>query len=253
MDCISEGSDKLLQTRVEDTVHLCDKRSAPCFLGFLDLHEQAVVKQLLSGMPGVCWSLSGGFEQAERQILSVFPDYYTADDIEYPYTAVGFTYRTVRKMTHRDILGTLMSLGVRRDKIGDILCGEGLSVVFLRSEIATFVYEQVDRIGGEGVTVVPHYSGELPYHREYQDICETIASPRLDVIVKTLCRWPREKAAEAIRSGLVSVDHMVNDSISATIAAPCTVSIRGSGRYLIDRIGPETRKGRLLFEARKCL
>ncbi len=253
MDCISEGSDKLLQTRVEDTVHLCDKRSAPCFLGFLDLHEQAVVRQMLSGMPGVCWTLSGGFEQAERQILSVFPDFYTPEDIEYPFTAVGFTYRAIRKMTHRDILGTLMSLGVRRDKIGDILCGEGISVVFLRTEIAGYVCEQVDRIGGEGVTVIPDYDGDLPYHREYQNIHETIASPRLDVVVKTLCRCSREKAAETIRTGLVSIDHMVNDSVCATVTAPSTVSIRGYGRYLIDCIGPETRKGRLLFEARKCL
>lgn len=253
MDCISDSSDKLLKTRVEDTVQLCDKRSAPCFLGFLDLHEQAVVSQLLSSMTGVSWSLSGGYEQAERRILSVFPDYYMPEDIEYPLAAVGFTYRARHKMTHRDILGTLMALGIRRDKIGDILCSDGISIVFLHTDIAGYVCEQVDRIGREGVAVISDYNGPLPYHREYQEINETIASPRLDVLVKTLCRCPRDKAAEAIRSGLVSINHMVNDSTSATVTAPCTLSIRGYGRFLIDRIGPETRKGRLQFEARKCL
>lgn len=252
MDCISEGSDQLLCSRIDDTIHLCEKRGVPCFLGFLDLREQAVAEDFLSGC-GSLWTLDGGYDEAERRLLSVYPDYYVPDRSDYPFCAVGFRYRTVREITHRDVLGTLMAAGIRRDKIGDILCGEGLSVVFLREEIADYVCEQIDRIGGEGVTVIPDYSGELPVSHTYQEIRDTIASPRLDAVVKSLVRLSREKAAELIRLGSVSVDHRTVLSVSLPLTAPCTVSVRGCGRFLIDEIGPQTKKGRYLFCARKCL
>lgn len=252
MACISDGSDQLLYSRIEDTVHLCDKRGVPCFLGFLDLREQAVASACLPHLTQH-WAFFGGYDDAERCLLAVYPDYYQPIAADYPLCAVGFRYRAVREITHRDVLGTLMASGIRRDKIGDILCTEGLSVVFIRKEIAPFVMEQIDRIGGEGVTVMPDYTGPLPVAHTYQDLMDTIASPRLDAVVKSLVRQSREKAAEMIRLGLVSVNHQPTLSVSLTLTAPCTVSVRGYGRFLIDAIGPETKKGRLLLSARKCL
>ncbi len=252
MACISDESEHILLSRIDDTVHLCDKRGAPCFLGFLDLHEQAVVRREQGRFAGYRWNLLGGYPEAERRLLAVYPDYYVVTDEDCPFCMVGFRYRPSRSLTHRDFLGTLLSAGIRRDKIGDILCGEGLSVVVIREEIAPFICEQIDRIGGEGVTVIPDYEGPLPITREYEEIHETIASARLDVAVKALTRLSREKAADLIRLGGVSVDHLPVVSVSAPISAPCTLSIRGIGRFLIDQIGPETKKGRFVFIARKC-
>lgn len=252
MACTSEGTDHLLYSRIDDTVHLCEKRGVPCFLGFLDLREQAVVEDYLSNK-GYHWTLFGGYDEAERRLLAIFADYYEPMAEDYPLCAVGFRYRPVREITHRDVLGTLMGAGIRRDKIGDILCGEGLSVVFLREEIADFVCDQIDRIGGEGVTVIPGYDGVLPINHTYREISDTIASPRLDAVVKSLLRLSREKAAELIRLGSVSVDHRPALSASVPLTAPCTVSVRGYGRFLVDQIGPQTKKGRWLLSARKCL
>ena len=74
MDCISEGSNEILRARIEDTVHMCDKRGVPCFLGFLDLREQAEVRRMLSGVPDGSWRLFGGYDEAERAILAICPD-----------------------------------------------------------------------------------------------------------------------------------------------------------------------------------
>ena len=252
MACISDESERILLSRIEDTVHLCDKRVAPCFLGFLDLHEQAVVRREQGRFAGYRWGLFGGHPDAERRLLAVYPDYFDVTEGDCPFCAVAFRYRPVRTLTHRDFLGTLLSAGIRRDKIGDILCGKGLSVVFVREEIADYVCDQIDRIGGEGVTLTLNYDGPLPITKEYEDIHETIASPRLDVAVKALTRLSREKAAELIRLGNVSVDHLPETAVAAPVSAPSTLSVRGYGRFLIDQIGPETKKGRLLFIARKC-
>ncbi len=242
----------ILRARVEDTIRLCDKRQCPCFFGFLGLEEQAAVSTVLAHQLGNCF-FAGGYDEAERKVLAAYPDYMEQADVVFPICALAFHYREERALTHRDFLGTLLSAGIRRDKIGDILCGRGLTVVFLWDEIAPFVCEQITKIGGEGVRIEPNYTGELPLHREYATVSETIASPRLDGVVKALLHCSREEAARLIRIGNVSLDHRPVEDVSLQIAAPCTVSVRGSGRYLVDRIGPPTKKGRLALVARKCL
>jgi len=252
MACISDD-EKLLYSRLEDTLYLSNKRGCPCFLGFLDLREQALVLQKLSGLRVGNWQMYGGHEEAERSMLAVFPDFYSADDIIYPFSAVAFRYRSAQILTHRDFLGTILSTGVRRDKVGDILCGEGLTVVFLCEEIVPYICEQIQKVGGEGVVIQQDYCGDLPISRRYIEIQDTVASPRLDAALKALIRVSREEAARMIRSGFVSVDHLPTDNVSYTLSAPCTVSVRGYGRFLVDRFGPETKKGRLQFSARKCI
>ena len=251
MASTSDHSGSVLLARVEDTFRLCDKRQSPCFFGFLDLQEQAQIRQPLYYQEG--WLLFGGYPEAERRLLAVYPPYMQPEDIVYPLCAVAFHYRPERRLSHRDFLGTLLSAGLRRDVIGDILCGEGLSVVFLKEDVVDFVCDEVTKIGGEGVKVTPYYDGELPIARQFKDISETIASPRLDVIIKALLHCSREEAARLIRVGNVSVDHLVTDQVAQNLTAPCTVSVKGSGRYLIDQIGPPTKKGRLALCARKCI
>lgn len=254
MDCISEGSANILRSRIEDTVRLCDKRGVPCFLGFLDLREQADACQILQALVSKeQFAVYGGYSDAERTILAVSPSYYPADESDYPIRTVAFRYRTQKRLTHRDVLGTLMSLGIRRDAVGDILCGDGISVAFLREEIAAYVCEQVDRIGGEGVSVTADYDGELPVCIEYEAIRETVASPRLDSVVKALIHTSRERAAEMIRIGSISLNHQPAESVSKTVSEGDVLSIRGCGRYLIDQIGPITKKGRLALNARRRL
>lgn len=254
MGFTSNSEDEALRSRVEDMIHLCDKRGYPCYLGFLDAHEQAVTRQVLTGrLTPEAWGFFGGYDEAERCILAVVPDYMAAADAEYPLCPIAFRYRPQKTLTHRDFLGTLLSTGIRRDKVGDILCGEGLTVAFLHRDIADFVCEQVEKIGGEGVSLEPEYGGELPISRSYEPLRETVASPRLDGVVKALVRCSREEAARMIITGLVSVDHQPTDNVSRQLSAPCTVSVRGCGRFLIDQIGPETKKGRLNLLARKCV
>lgn len=254
MACISDGSNSVLRSRLEDTVRLCNKRGTPCFLGFLDLREQAEAQGVLRSLTtDEHIAFYGGYPDAERTMLSVSPPYCCADIEDYPLSAVAFRYRAQKTLTHRDVLGTLMSLGVRRDAVGDILCGEGIAVVFLRDEIAAYICEQVDRIGGEGVSVIIDYQGDLPISVEYESRYETVSSARLDSVVRALIRTSREQAADLIRTGAVSLNHLPLESVSKVVSAGDVLSIRGYGRFYLDQIGPVTKKGRLALYARRRL
>ncbi len=243
----------MLLSRIEDTVRLCEKRNYPHFIGFLDQAEQAIAQEFLHKQTDVNWLFYGGYQDAERCFLGVFPSYMETDLSLFPLQSVAFHYRKERSLTHRDVLGTLMSQGLRREAVGDILCGDGYAVVCLKADVVPYVSDQVDKIGGEGVRVERDYSGILPESHSYAPLSDTIASARLDAVVKALIRGSREQAASLIRAQQVSVDHRPALSLSATVAEGSVISVRGCGRFVIDQIGPETKKGRLHFAARKYI
>ena len=245
--------DGLLRARAEDAVRLSNMRGAPCFLPFLDERQQALVRPILRRLGGEQVCFFGGYADSERAMVGCFPPEYPPDESWFPITALAFRYREQTGLTHRDFLGTLMACGIKRDKIGDILCGTGLSVVFVDEEIAPFLCEQIDRVGGEGVTIERDYVGELPVSRQYRPIRATIASARLDGIVKALIAVSRETAADKIRLGAVLINHVVCNDVSARVAAGDCISIAGSGRFWVDAVDQPTKKGRLVLEARQCI
>lgn len=254
MGFISERSDySLLFSRVSDVVKLSQKRNCPCYLGFLDEKEQAVISPQLNKLEQGTWSFFGGHDDAERKVLSVFPSQLPPEGDDWPIVALTFRYRSQKELSHRDFLGTLLAAGLRRDSIGDILCSNGMTIVFVKSEISQFILDQVQRVGGEGVTVSCGIDGELPIFHRFSEISSTISSDRLDVIVKTLIDVSRDSASRLIVSGQVEVDHLPVSRISETVPFPSVLSIRGYGRYRVDQIGPPTKKGRLVLKARKYI
>lgn len=245
--------DAWLRSRIEDTLFLCERRSTPAFLGFLDEAEQQIARQVLSRTDVDRYCFWGGYEDAERCILGCFPDYLPPETEAFPLEMLAFRYRSEKALTHRDVLGTLLAQGIKRETVGDILCADDLIVVFLRDEIAPYIREQIDKIGGVGVKLMEDFDGPLPAARSYVPLQDTIASPRLDAVVKALIRCSREKAAQMIVFGTVSLDHIVLTEVSATVADNSVISVRGYGRFIVDRIGPPTKKGRLILNARKCV
>lgn len=246
-------SDAWLRSRIEDTLFLCERRSTPAFLGFLDESEQQAARQILVHIDPDRYLFWGGYEDAERCVLGCFPEYLMPQGEEFPLARVVFRYRAEKALSHRDVLGTLLAQGIKRETVGDILCADGLAVVFLREEIVPYIREQIDKIGGVGVKIDDEFDGPLPATRIYKEMQDTIASPRLDAVVKTLLRCSREKAAQMIMTGAVSLNHIVVEEVSATVSAESVISVRGYGRFVVDQIGPPTKKGRLYLSARKCV
>lgn len=244
--------DGVLCARAEDAVRLSDLRNVPAFLPFLDQRQQALVKAVFRRLRADNVRFFGGYPDCERAMVGCFPS-WAGDDEPFPVTALCFRYRDRIKLTHRDFLGTVMSCGIKRDKIGDILCGTGYAVAFVDESIAAFLQENIDRVAGEGVTVEIGYGGELPIAHEYREIRSTIASPRLDCAVKALLGVSRETAADKITAGAVSLNHAVCADVSQHVTAGDCVSIAGSGRFWVDAVDQPTKKGRLVFCARKCI
>jgi len=119
--------EKLFFPRLDDLVTLCEKTGVPQFLGFLSETETALARGYLKNCT-LSTQVYGGYENALRNFVCVKPDW--CEKAEFPITAVTFLYKDDYKLTHRDFLGAVMSLGIEREKVGDILVGEGKAVMF---------------------------------------------------------------------------------------------------------------------------
>ncbi len=236
-------SDKqLFYAKLDDAVSLCLQRQKPYFFSFLTEEEQALAEQYFRSVHFESFSFWGGYPASERKVLGLFFDDAEPD---FPVSAVQFTFRKTDKLSHRDFLGSLMSLGIERQTVGDILAEDGRAIVFVKSEIKDYICSQITKVGRVGVTISDAYINDLPQGRgEVEQAC-TVSSMRLDSIVAAAAGLSREKAKSLIVSGNVSINHLVCQKISHTVREGDKLTIRGKGKYTISGVFGETKKHRI--------
>ncbi|MHB8964121.1 MAG: YlmH family RNA-binding protein, partial [Saccharofermentanales bacterium] len=203
---------------------------------------------------------SGGFADAERQIAFFLPDYMAdsemagtdlADDI-LPETITALRLDTPVRATppsHRDYLGSLLSLGIKRSQLGDILVSECTAVVLVLANIAVFIKSNLEHIGGLPVTVtaIPLSAISAPV-RSFELIRITVASMRLDKITSAGFGLPRTEIAERIRSGAVQLNWREETRPDKDVPVGAVITLRGYGRILLAREEGLSRKNRHILE-----
>ena len=239
---------ELLTARIADTADLCERTQVPKFFGFLSLEQSVLAERQLSKR-AVKYGLYGGYNDAERVMLGCFPDW--CDEETYPITAVTFSFRKADSLTHRDVLGFLMSLGLKREAVGDILVEEGRAVAFLSGDIASYVLSQTEKIGRTGVAVKEGFFEPLPTKSELCEFTVTIASRRLDCVVSAVADISRKSAAEKIAAGEVSLNSVVCEKITATAQEGDALTIRKKGKFIISSFGNRTKKDRIVLNYKK--
>lgn len=230
--------DKLLLDKAYDAIRLSERRNIPRFLGFLNEHESLYLQQHLPKSADI--RFFGGYDDAVRLMMGA-----SAGEERFPITALQFRYREQGSLRHRDFLGALTALGVRRDTLGDILTGEGRTVVFVRDDIVPFLLSEVDRIGRVGVKVDYADTNDLPTPDDIEERVLTLSSLRLDAFVAACTHLSRDKAARLIKNELVTADHVTRTEVSFVLKEGMTVTIRKYGKYVLTEQLGTSKKGKL--------
>lgn len=247
--------DRLFTARLEDMVQRCSRTGTCVFSRFLDERQCAEAELWCRrNTGGLLYRFWGGFGEARRKILAIYPDYATDYIIEeFPIVCLTFTFRKEDRLTHRDFLGSFMAEQLKREVIGDIVVGEGAAQAIVSDTAAKLLLTSVSRIGRAGVRVTDSRPFELEVEQKFQDIGGTAASLRLDCIVAVAANVSRENAAKLIRSEKVEVNHFTVTSVSHELREGDVLSVRGSGRFIFSGASGSTRSGRLHILLRKFI
>lgn len=260
----TEKERAFLIKRFQELARRCYNRQAPCNTDFLTLDEQSLFlaekERILKEVPSVFIEVTGGFPNAERKILYYYPDFM---DLELLNQANIFAYLKIQpkypkfaqSFSHRDVLGSLMSLGVERSKIGDIYLDEKndvpIAYVILLEEVCDYFLHSLEKIKHTDVFLELINPDEISYQLKFKEITGTVASIRLDSVCALAFKASRSEMTRAISDAKVFVNGRLITSNGYRLNIGDIISIRGMGRFQYTEENSTTRKGRIYIKLMK--
>jgi RNA-binding protein YlmH len=216
----------------------------PKLTDFLDPREQHILKMLIGENGDVNFQFFGGSLNVERKRALIYPDYLITNEDDFQISLFEINYPTkFVSIEHRQVLGTLMSLGLKRGKFGDILIKDGRIQFFAATEVIEYIKSNVESIGKAGVKLVETSLGEAISAKElWEENDLTVTSLRLDTVISGIYHISRQKSQTFIQQGLVKVNWTLSENPAFLCEISDMISVRGYGRAKIIGIDGKTKK-----------
>ena len=222
--------ERFLMRHIEDLARTAQSRGIARYSGFLSDREQELARAAL-GRAGLeeGFRFDGGWPEAERRILCLEPEYSYPEN---PICCVELQCRAQAGAVlpaHKDYLGSLMGLEIRREALGDIVLppdAPGTAYVFALEP------------------------DEVPEFRtaERRKCTATVSSLRLDAVLAAMLRCSRGQASELVTAGRVEINHLPAEKPSAPVYEGDVFTVRGKGRFALTALPGKSKKERLIIE-----
>ena len=196
---------------------------------FLNPHEQNIVYKVI-GTQDLQIHCQGGFKNAENQRLIICPDFY---EVLY--------HQQFGKLQHRDVLGALMNLGIKRECIGDIYDADRLFFACTQ-QTYSFIQMHLKQIKKSKIHLKV-INETIEIQHQYMTKTFFLSSFRLDKVVSTLYKVPRQLASESIRAGNVKVNHKDVEEVSFLCHNDDIISFKRHGRVKLVDENRQTKQG----------
>lgn len=196
---------------------------------------------------------NGFFEDAERRIL-VFSTELDMDLFYHSTLLVIENKSKFKDLQHKDYLGSIMALGIKRNFIGDLIVKDSKCYVPVVDEISEYIIGNLDQVGRCPCTI-RKFNGsneELP-SADFKELSIISTSFRLDSIVSSICNISRGKSSTMINSGQVLVNYIQCNEKNKEVKVMDTITIKGYGKYKVYSVTGETMKGRIKLVIRRYI
>lgn len=285
----AKPEDKLLVAKIYDKIKFTHTRNQIQTTSFLDGYEQTIAEKFLKLCQEKNFLLEGGFPEAERKMLFLFPDKLedlfnsneTLQEIQKVKTepkiekvqeiektqgkasmiiskfikVISITLPKELQGTyhHREYLGGLMKLGIEREKIGDILANEQGADILVQRDITSFFLSHLpDLTRFQKAQIVEKEITELKIEQtKKESMVILVPQLRLDVVLSEILHLSRSKASDFIEQEKVFVNYELKSKNATTLKEGDILTVRGKGKYEVGEILSQTAKGKLRLEVKK--
>ena len=253
--------DKICLSQDLDKIEFSKSREKLEFTDFLDMYQISLVENFLRKINFKNYKFFGGYEDSERKVLIIYPDKYNDKMIEKNYSKmlkivrIELSEEEQGKYSHRNYLGGIVKLGLKREKVGDILVSnEGADIIvvddfkeILKNELPKLTRFENSKISIEEISNIKKKEIKI------EEVSIIVPSLRLDNIVSDLARTSRSKAAEIINQERVFVNGQNETKLSKQVKLGDIITIRGKGRFVIKEFTGTTRSGRTVIKIEKYI
>ena len=225
-------------------------------------------KKLTEKMDGVYIFTSGIFKDSDRRQIAFIPEEYSSysgidwEDRDKVLSSLEFPCRFLkieinnrfREYEHKDFLGSLMGLNIRRELMGDLIIENGTGYIPVSEKITDIILNGLSHIGKASCIIkeIDILEEKIPEYR-YDDKIIVIPSRRLDSIVSAITDLSRTKVIEPIEKGKVLVDYLEEKDKSRNIEIGSLITIKGYGKFKLFSGKGETGKGKERLLIRKYI
>lgn len=248
--------DKICLSQVLDKIEFSKTRERIEYTDFLDMYQISLVENFLRKINFENYQLFGGYAESERKILIVYPEKYSERMIEKNYNKMLKIIRIELpeeehgKYSHRNYLGGIVKLGLKREKVGDILVSDdGADIIVVEDFIEILKKElpSLNRFENSKIAI-EELSNIRKKEIKIEEVSIIVPSLRLDNIVSDLVRTSRSKAAQIIAQERVFINGQNETKISKQLKLNDVITIRGKGRFVIKEFTGTTRSGRTVIK-----
>lgn len=250
--------DKLIIAKLMDKIKICKSRNKIVHTEFLTPYQREIIQKELNKNKIKNYLFFGGYEEAEGKVLVLYPKKFDIDivnknleniikviNIKVPKEVEG-------KYNHRDYLGTIMKIGLNRNRIGDIIVDKAGAFIFVLEENAEYILENLkefNKFSKAKIDIINFKEAEIK-EQEFEMIKITVVSMRIDAIISSLLRISRNKAEELIKQEKIFVNTKVEKKISKEINEKDILAIRGYGKVILTKID-SNKNGKLVIYIKK--
>lgn len=251
--------DKILLAQVLDKIEFSKQKEKLEYTDFLDMYQISLIKSFMKKIDFERYILYGGFENAERNLLIIYPEKYTIEMIEKNYSKFIKVIRIMLsdeekgKYYHRNYLGGIVKLGIKREKVGDILVSDDGADILVKEEMSNSLMQELKTL-----TRFENAKFELiglenlrKQEIKVEELKIIVPSLRLDNFVSDLAKTSRSKAVQIIDSERVFINGQNETKVSKQVKLGDVITIRGKGRFVVKQFSGNTRSGRTVVVIEK--
>ena len=251
--------DKMCLSQILDKIEFSKAKEKIEYTDFLDMYQVSLVENFLRKIKFENYKLYGGYEEAERKVAIIYPEKYDEKMLEKNYSKILKIVRIELpqeehgKYSHRNYLGGIIKLGLKREKVGDIVVSqEGADIItledfadILRGQLPSLTRFENSKVNIEEISNLKQREVKV------EEVKIIVPSMRLDNFVSDLARTSRSKAVQIINQERVFINGQNETKPSKQIKINDIITIRGKGRFIIKEFEGTTRSGRNIVVVEK--
>lgn len=261
LDRYKKAEEKLLISKFFDKIELSSKANKVETTDFLNEIEQNIIKNVINLIKYENYEIYGGTENSDRKIIIIYPekmrDLFKNHKFKYDTLLsvfhISVSAASPLKYSHSVYLGGIIKLGLKREKIGDILINGDNADIIVKKESEKFLYANLNnlsRFKDADISIIS-LREIVNVERKFEDIKIIASSLRLDNIVSELAKTSRNGANEILEQDRVFVNYENETKNTKQIKEKDIVTIRGKGKFIIDEIVGNTKKGNYIIMIKK--
>ena len=255
----NKNEEHILVSKVLDKIELRNRLNKIANTDFLDLYQKRIVQDILNTKKQKLYTFEGGFKEAERTMLILYPEKlkflknnnYINNIMK--IIRINLPKELYGKYKHKNYLGAIMKLGVKREKIGDIVVDDTGADIIVNVDIIKYLEQNIlnlTRFSKSKIEILELDNlREIQQREQEQEII--VSSLRLDNIVSEILKISRNEANKIIMSERVFINFENELRNSRILKENDIITIRGKGRFKFLEIVGKTRKENFILKLSK--